>query len=202
MSSSSKFPLPIRSFEYPPVLGSGTRSGSRGGEEDATLVARIREEAGREAETRLRQELDAKLNTEREQIRRALSDFSSECDTYYRRVEGEVVQLALAVARRVLHREAEVDPLMLAGVVRVALDNLRAATEIKLHVCQAHADAWRAMFGEPTWGTYEVTVVPEPLFAPGQCRLESSLGNVELGIDDQLKEIEQGFFDLLAARPR
>lgn len=202
MSSSSKFPVPVRSFEYPPVLGAGTRSGMRGGEEDAALVARIREEAAHEAEARLRQELDGKLSTEREQIRRALNDFTNECDTYYRRVEGEVVQLALAIARRVLHHEAEVDPLMLAGVVRVALDNLRAATEIKLHVCPAEAEAWRAMFGEPAWGSYEVCVVAEPLFAAGQCRLESSLGNVELGIDDQLKEIEQGFFDLLAARPR
>lgn len=202
MSSSSKFPLPVRSFEYPPVLGSSTRSGTRSSEEDPALIARIRDEAAREAEVRLRQELDAKLESEREQVRRALNDFAGECDTYYRRVEGEVVQLALAIARRVLHREAEVDPLMLAGVVRVALDNLRAATEIKLHVCQTHADAWRAMFGEPTWSAYEVTVVPEPLFVSGQCRLESSLGNVELGIDDQLKEIEQGFFDLLAARPR
>jgi flagellar assembly protein FliH len=92
--------------------------------------------------------------------------------------------------------------MMLAGVVRVALDNLRAATEIKLHVCPAHAQAWRDMFEDPTGATYQVKVVEEPLFSPAQCRLESNLGTVELGVDDQLKEIEQGFFDLLAARPR
>jgi flagellar assembly protein FliH len=58
------------------------------------------------------------------------------------------------------------------------------------------------LFGQESHANYQVTIVDEPMFAPGQCRLESSLGTVELGVDDQLKEIEQGFLDLLAARPR
>ncbi len=36
-----------------------------------------------------------------------------------------MVRLALAIARKVLHREAQMDPLLLAGVVRVALDRCR-----------------------------------------------------------------------------
>jgi len=38
-------------------------------------------------------------------------------------VEHEVVKLALAVAARILRREAQMDPLLLTGAVRVALDN-------------------------------------------------------------------------------
>jgi flagellar assembly protein FliH len=33
------------------------------------------------------------------------------------------------------------------------------------------------------------------------CILETDLGTTELGIETQLKEIEKGFFDLLAQRP-
>jgi flagellar assembly protein FliH len=202
MSTSSKWPNPVHAFEYPSVLGPGARATEHGREEGPAYAARVREDAVHEAENRLRLDLDRNLAEERELIKLAVNDFAGECDNYYRRVEAEVVQLALAIARRVLRREAEVDPLMLAGVVRVALDNLRAATEIKLHVCPAHAEAWRTLLDNPTTGNYQVTVVEEPLFAPSQCRLESNLGAVELGVDDQLKEIEQGFFDLLAARPR
>ena len=34
---------------------------------------------------------------------------------YFRRVEGDVVSLALAIARKMLHREVQIDPLLLAG---------------------------------------------------------------------------------------
>jgi flagellar assembly protein FliH len=36
---------------------------------------------------------------------------------------------------------------------------------------------------------------------PKACLLETELGVADLGLDAQLKEVEQGFFDLLAQRP-
>jgi flagellar assembly protein FliH len=189
----------VQAFEYPAALGAGALA--RRTEDTIAHEARIREHALQESEERWRAELGRVVGEERQQIKIAVGAFAQECDTYYRRVEAEVVQLSLAIARRILHREAELDPSILAGVVRVALDSLRAASDIKLHVCPAHAKAWRELF-EASHGKYEITVIEEPLFPPSQCRLESSLGSVELGIDDQLKEIERGFFDLLAARPR
>lgn len=36
---------------------------------------------------------------------------------------------------------------------------------------------------------------------PGECRIETSLGTTEVGIESQLKEIESGLLDLLAERP-
>ncbi len=43
-----------------------------------------------------------------------------------------MVRLALAIARKVLHREAQLDPLLLAGVVRVALDQMQAGSRVLL----------------------------------------------------------------------
>jgi len=34
-----------------------------------------------------------------------------------------------------------------------------------------------------------------------QCQLETELGVTDISLDTQLKEIEQGLFDLLAQRP-
>src|SRR5579864_2047051 len=42
----------------------------------------------------------------REEISKALHDFAAERDTYFQRVEGQVVRLTLAIARKILHREA------------------------------------------------------------------------------------------------
>ena len=36
---------------------------------------------------------------------------------------------------------------------------------------------------------------------PNQCELETELGVTDLNLETQLKEIEQGLFDLLAQRP-
>jgi flagellar assembly protein FliH len=191
----------VQAFEYPAVLTKGRVAVARKNEEDAALEAQAREQALRDLESRWQQECERRVTEERAQLKQAIDGFASECDQYYRRVEAEVVQLSLAIARRILHREAETDQLMLAGVVRVALDNLRAATDLKLHVCPTHAQAWRELFGK-AGGKYQLTVLDEPLFEPSQVRLESSLGMVELGVDEQLKEIEHGFFDLLAAKPR
>ena len=41
----------------------------------------------------------------------------------------------------------------------------------------------------------------DPSIEVHNCILETELGTTELGLDAQLKEIEQGFFDLLAQRP-
>jgi hypothetical protein len=49
-------------------------------------------------------------------------------------VEHEVVELALAVAARILRREAQMDPLLLTGAVRVALGQLSGSTEVRVRV--------------------------------------------------------------------
>src|SRR5690242_15716108 len=104
MSLSSKWPQPVQAFEYPSVLGGAAVPVQRKIDEDAAREAHIREHAQRESEMRLRQEFDRLVAEERRHIRKAVTEFVGERETYFRRVEAEVVQLALAVARRILHR--------------------------------------------------------------------------------------------------
>ncbi len=75
-----------------------------------------------------------------------LEGFARERSDYYRRVESEVVQLALAIARKILHREAQLDPHLLAGLVRVTLEKLDAATKVELHVPPHETTDWRHYF--------------------------------------------------------
>ena len=55
-----------------------------------------------------------------------------------------MVRLALSIARKILHREAQMDPLLLAGVVRVALDQMQAGTRVLLRTSPASARTWTA----------------------------------------------------------
>ena len=136
------------------------------------------------------------------QLKTAVEEFRADRDRYIARVEHEVVRLALAIAERILHREAQLDPLLLSGAVRVALGQLAESTEVRLRVPVAQKEMWaeivRLMPGLP--------LRPEVLADEGlkECEavLEASSGAADLGIASQLNEIERTFFDAPGADVR
>jgi flagellar assembly protein FliH len=159
-------------------------------------------EQGRQsAQQQFRSELNVALGKNREQIIQALQHFAQERQSYYRRIESEVVQLAIAIARKVLHREVQIDPQTLAGIVRVTLEKLDTATKVNLSVNPREAADWRHYFACRMDDTPAPDIHEDAAVAPGECRIETSLGSTEVGLESQLKEIETGLFDLLAERP-
>jgi flagellar assembly protein FliH len=167
---------------------------------------RVKEEEARalgikEGEARAGAKFDQELGAEREAIAKALRDFAREREGYFCRVEAEVVKLAVEIARKILHREVQVDPLLLAGVVRVALEKIAAGTSVRLRVHPEHVYAWHDFFANQQ----NLRPVPELLgdgtLGMGHCVLETALGTTDLALESQLAEVERGFFDLLAQRP-
>jgi len=151
---------------------------------------------GAEAERRaLAAAQAAQEQKRREQAARLVEGFQAERDRFLHAVEHEVVKLALAVAVRILRREAQMDPLLLTGAVRVALGQLAESTEVRLRVPQADLALWaEAMALVPNLAVKPLVVAGEGMRL-GDCTVESELGTVDLGIRSQLAEIERGFFD-------
>jgi flagellar assembly protein FliH len=131
-----------------------------------------------------------------------LKNFEQERKLYYRRIEGDIVDLALAVARKVLHREAQVDRVVLAGVVRVALEKIAGSSHVALHVHPTAAQAWQNYLAEQTILATVPAVVEDGSLRPDQLLLKTDHGSTELGIDAQLNEIEKGFSDLVQQKQR
>jgi flagellar assembly protein FliH len=124
-----------------------------------------------------------------------IESFAQERDRYLRQVEREVVELALAVATRILRREAQMDPLLLTGAVRVALGQLSQTTEVRLKVPPGELEMWtEAMALLPNLAVKPQVLAGEGMRL-GDCALETQVGSVDLGIRAQLGEIERGFFD-------
>lgn len=134
-------------------------------------------------------------------ITNALAEFARERETYFQEVEAEVIALSLAIARKILNRETQVDPLVLRGVVHVALESLCTGTTVRLCVPPLQADHWRRFLSAES-PRNPVELVEDSALAGGSCRIETELGNTHLSVESQLKEIEQGFADLLARAPR
>lgn len=139
-----------------------------------------------------------------ERLRRELAGlvqtFAEERERYLQKVEAEVVKLALAIAARILRREAQMDPLLLTGAVRVALGQLGAATQVRLRVPAAQHDLWvEAMALLPGVATQPQVIADEALRL-GDCVVETELGAADVGLHAQLREIERGFFDAAPQR--
>lgn len=137
----------------------------------------------------------------REEVSRSLHDFAGERDAYFQRVEEQVVRLTLAIARKILHREAQVDPLLLTGILRVALERIGANTNTRLRAHPSDIKVWRDYFAQARENFPVPELIGDPEISSGRCILETELGTTEIGLETQLKEIEQGFLDLLAQRP-
>jgi flagellar assembly protein FliH len=124
-----------------------------------------------------------------------VATFAQERDQFLQVVEREVVELALAVAARVLRREAQMDPLLLTGAVRVALGQLSRTTQVRLRVPPSELDLWTEAIALMPNLALKPTVVAGEGMRLGDCVIETELGSVDLGIRSQLGEIERGFFD-------
>jgi|SRR5271165_636501 len=169
---------------------------------DISALAQARESGRQTGEREALVKFEEGLTGERLAVARALADFSRERAAYYQKIEKEAVQLALSIARKVLHREAQVDPLLLMGIVRVALERIEGATAVVLAVHPERAADWRSYLAARMDAGDLPEIVEDPAMGHEQCELRTAMGTADLGLEVQLKEIEQGLMDLLAARPQ
>jgi flagellar assembly protein FliH len=197
----------VRSFPYAEVALAGSTGGHSSlapdSVEDSTRrETALREQARQEGELRARAECQTQLSRVRENLVKALADFARERATYYQQVEVEVVRLALSMAGKILHREAQVDPLLLAGLVHVALQQIESGTKVILRVHPQQVSEFRSYFAQHLEPQNVPEVAEDPAVERECCVLQTSLGTTQLGLEVQLKEIEQGLFDLLGRRPQ
>jgi flagellar assembly protein FliH len=164
-------------------------------------IAAARDEGRREGQHASETALNADQQKNQARITTAIEAFRIERQKYFKDVEREVVRLSLAIASRVLHREAQMDPLFLAGAVRVALDKLADSSGVVLRVAPAQVLVWQEMFRLSENANAQPEILGDLSLSSGECVLETRLGTIEVGVQAQLEEIEKGFFDLLDQRP-
>jgi|GEM_PF-1580667 flagellar assembly protein FliH len=147
-------------------------------------------------------EMEQRFGEEHEKVEIFLHNMEKAKGEYFQRVEKEVVRLALAIATRILHREAQLDPLLLAGVVHVAMEKMADTSSIVLKVAPDAVNQWQGLFRGMDGAQFCPTIIGDGKLDGSECILETQLGTVELGVKAQLEEIERGFFDLLQHNPQ
>ncbi len=166
-------------------------------EEISRLISQAHSEGLAQGEKQAAVRFGEELAKERKRVAGSLKDFEKQCTDYYAKVEIELVHLALSIAAKILHRESQVDRMVVAGLVRVMLDRFQQNTKAIVRVRPEDVQQWTHYFCDAT----NLQVIEDKSLEPGGCLLETDLGIANMALDAQLKEIEQGFFDLLAQRP-
>jgi len=173
----------------------GPLAGSRNTGDIEQRLAAAHQQGFEEGQMASRQSWTAQVETMQMKLARSIEDITGSRPRYRREAEQDVVALALAVARRILHRELTVAPEALLGLVKAALDKIEAGEVHQVRVSRQDAAMLRQFF-EQMGMPHRVEVLADANLAPGGVILESSRGLLDASVDTQLAEIERGFADL------
>ena len=128
----------------------------------------------------------------------ALAAAASARDRLLADVEGEVVALALAVARRVLGRELAA-PGAVAALASAALAEARSRREVVLRVSPSDAGALRAAEGAlgAVLARAPLALREDPALAPGDVVVETEAGRIDARIEAQLGALARALAEAL-----
>ena len=157
------------------------------------------EEARSEAQAEVRREWERRLTDwmRRNGSRgaRLARSLRRERERYFAEAESEVVRLALAIAGGCCSVRSRLMGMLLAAMVRVALEKVAGRERAGVACACEDAEMWRAMFCEEAgrlrcrlWGMRD--------WCAGECVLETNVGQVELGVEAQMEEMERGFLSI------
>ena len=142
------------------------------------------------------QEMMAHLDAMNTRMARTIEEFSGLRQRFRHEAEEDVVALALAIARKVLHRELTMAPDALLGLVKAALEKIEAREVHRVRIRPEDAPMVK-QFLEKMGLPQRVEIVADPGLERGAAILDSSRGALDASVETQLAEIERGLADLV-----
>lgn len=159
--------------------------------------AREAHDAGlKEGEAVGRQRAGAELQPVIDRLSRAIEEIGGLRNRLRAEAEADLIQLSLAIAKRVLRRELAIDPDALHGLVLGALDKLQGQEISRVRVHPSHVELVAASL-RLNCASANVELIPDPSREVGAVIFETPRGNLDASVESQLQEIERGLADRL-----
>ena len=137
----------------------------------------------------------AELQPVMDRLSRSLADLATVRSKVRKTAEADLLKLAIAIARRVLHRELTLDPGSIEGLIRVALEKLESRELCRVRVHPDQEPVIRTLLAR--FSAAPVELIPDPTLQCGDVLFETAHGTLDGSIEAQLQEIERGFADRL-----
>jgi flagellar assembly protein FliH len=134
-------------------------------------------------------------------LNRMLQELAGTRKRFRMEAEEDTVRLAIAIARRVLHRELATDPEAILGLVMAAFQKLNTRETYRLRVSSSSAavlEQNRARLELPV----ALEILADGSLADGAAVFETSRGELDASVDTQLAEIQRGFADVIRRRTK
>ncbi len=157
-------------------------------------------EAGKNESAKLfQQEYDRKVQETVSGLTSVIREFAEEVRRYEQDFDKAVVTLALAVARRIVAHDIDIEGAVLTRV-RESLKRIIGVEKVKIHVCPADEEYVRKHKNDLS--TYadsvrEIAVEPDEKVERGGCIIESELGNIDARLSTQFDLVEEALFGLV-----
>jgi flagellar assembly protein FliH len=181
------------------------RAGDEGNDDSAGLRAKLHELESRAASERRdafekgkrqgEQQARAELQPVLERLHASVIEVLGMRPDLRRRAERDVVQLALLIAKRVLHRQLSVDEEALTAIASVAFERLTRSESYRVTVNPQFAAAVTSALSGIR--SARVHIDPDPNCALGTLIIHSAEGTIDASVDTQLEEISRGLTDRL-----
>ena len=114
--------------------------------------------------------------------------------------ERQIIDIALCIARKILKREIEENPMTILPVVREALGKSRDGETIIIRVNPEDIDllnhAKRDLL-QIVGGDKQLSISADPAIRPGGCMIDTKSGTVDASIDTQFEAIKRALQDVL-----
>jgi flagellar biosynthesis/type III secretory pathway protein FliH len=170
-------------------------------EEEMMRVRAEAERAGREAAAALFEEarrlLEAETRAAADALLETAASLRNDRRTLLEEAAVSVVELAYAVARRVIRREVESDPGLVVPLVRELLQRSAAAAELTVRLSErdyAHLVADKRSLVDKT-GLEGLRLRVDSTVEPGGCVVETEAGSLDGRIETQLERIEEALLE-------
>ena len=108
--------------------------------------------------------------------------------------EPKIIELVLAISRKIICDEVEERPAVVLGLVRGALERVRDQNQIIIHVSPEDYEfilQSRQLLQTVVGAERSLTLTADAVLGKGGCLIETSFGTVEAGIDTQLESIRR-----------
>jgi flagellar assembly protein FliH len=160
-------------------------------------VQEARQAALREGESVGRNQATAQVQPLLDKLAQSIREIGELRPKLRHEAEMDVVKLALAIAKKILHRELSADPDSVSALIRVAMEKIRIHELVRVRIHPQHHSSVQQTITQVTMGA-QVEVLPDAKLPLGGVVIETTRGDFDASVETQLREIERGLADRLA----
>lgn len=144
------------------------------------------------AEKELRREIENKLEIEKQKFNDLLASLDSELKNYEEKFSGLVISLAVSIAKKIIHREVEIESPLLENIKSVA-QKIIGASYLLIKANPGETDILKEYSNKIfTEGNFSrIKFEEDERIEKGGFLIESDIGNVDGKISSQLEEIKK-----------